>query len=90
MKKHTFVGRIKIIETQFGEIIKIGLSKQDREKLEQYQSQSGWVNINIMTSPQGKKYATIDTYGLEKEVKQDRPSTSTNTPDEINLEQIPF
>lgn len=90
MKKHIFIGSVKIIETQFGEIIKIGLSPDDRKLLEQYQSQSGWVNINIMTNPQGKKYAVVDTYGLEKEVKKEKSPKGGQTPDEINLDEIPF
>lgn len=90
MKKHIFIGNVKIIETQFGEIIKIGLSPDDRKLLEQYQSQSGWVNINIMTNPQGKKYAVVDTYGLEKEVKKEPSPEGVKTPDEINHDEIPF
>ena len=90
MTKHIFIGSVKIIETQFGKIIKIGLSSDDRKLLEQYQSQSGWVNINIMTNPQGKKYAVVDTYGLEKEVKKKASPEGVQTPDEINLDEIPF
>ena len=90
MKKHIFIGNVKIIEIQFGEIIKIGLSPEDRKLLEQYQSQSGWVNINIMTNPQGKKYVVVDTYGLEKEVTKEKSPEGVQTPNEINLDEIPL
>jgi hypothetical protein len=87
MAEKIFIGKVEIKETQWGEIIKIAFNPEDKKKLDQYSNNSGWTNISILSSKNGGKYATIDTY-----------STSTDKPkpkqvmqsEELDLETIPF
>lgn len=95
MQEKIFVGKVKTIQTKFGEMVGLGLSQQDREKLEQYTNQEGWCNILIMTNREGKKYATIDTYSIGK-TTNDPVHTNLNAipkveqKNDINLDEIPF
>ena len=68
--------QVKTQETKYGEIIKIGV------KMDEFQqnpvNERGYVNIDILTSKEGKKYAKINDY----QSTGDKP-----TP---NDEEIPF
>lgn len=68
--------QVKVQETKYGEIIKIGV------KMDEFQqnpvNERGYVNIDILTSKEGKKYAKINDY----KATGDKP-----TP---NDEEIPF
>ena len=52
--------QVKVQPTQYGEIIKLGV------KMEEFQqnpvNERGYVNIDILTSKEGKKYAKINDY----------------------------
>lgn len=51
---------VKTQETKYGEIIKLGINKD--EFLENPFNERGWINIDILTSKGGKKYAKINDY----------------------------
>lgn len=54
---------IKTVKTQYGEIIKVGIN------LEEFSNnpinERGYINFDILTSKDGKKYAALDTYKKE-------------------------
>lgn len=87
MADKIFIGKVEVKETQFGEIIKIGFSPEDREKMKQYANGMGWINISILNRKQGGKYAVVDTYNAT--AKPVAPA-HVQEDDEINLEEIPF
>lgn len=66
--------KVKVQPTQYGEIIKLGINKE--EFLQNPFNERGWVNIDILTSKEGKKYAKINDY-----------QASANNADD---EEIPF
>lgn len=52
----TFIGKIKQIQTKYGEIVKISLGPKDFAALETLKNESGWVNLQMMTKRDGGKY----------------------------------
>ena len=55
---------VKVVNTQYGEIIKLGINY---EKVgENPINDDGWINLDILTSQNGKKYAVVDTYKPKK------------------------
>lgn len=56
--------KVKVVKTQYGEIIKIGLHYE--EVCQNPINDDGWINLDILTSKNGKKYAVVDTYRLKK------------------------
>ena len=55
---------VKVVNTQYGEIIKLGINY---EKVgENPINDDGWINLDILTSKNGKKYAVVDDYKLKK------------------------
>lgn len=55
---------VKVVKTQYGEIIKLGINY---EKVgENPINDDGWINLNILTSKNGKKYVVVDTYKSKK------------------------
>ena len=52
--------KVKVVTTQYGEIIKIGVNT--KEFAGNPINEDGWVNFDILTSKNGKKYAAIDTF----------------------------
>lgn len=69
--------KVKVQETKYGEIIKLGINKD--EFLQNPFNERGWVNIDILTSKEGKKYAKINDY---KATNEDNS--------EVDTEEIPF
>ena len=56
---------VKVVPTKYGEIIKIGV--QIEKFSENPINDDGWINIDILTSKNGKKYAVVDTYKPKKQ-----------------------
>jgi hypothetical protein len=86
MADKIFIGKVEVKETQFGEIIKIGFSPEDREKMKQYANSMGWINISILNSKKGGKYAVVDVYNTPT-----KPITPILVQeDDLDLKEIPF
>lgn len=58
----TFIGNVKVIQTKYGEMVKIGISQKDFEK---YQK-NGWVNAIVKTKD-GKGWMELDTFEPKKQ-----------------------
>ena len=56
---------VKAVKTQYGEIIKVGINYE--EVGENPINDDGWINIDILTSRNGKKYAVVDTFKPNKQ-----------------------
>lgn len=52
--------QVKVQETKYGEIIKLGVKMSEFQ--ENPVNERGYVNIDILTSKEGKKYAKINDY----------------------------
>ncbi len=87
MTEKIFIGKVEVKETQFGEIIKIGFSPEDRDKMMQYANGTGWINISILNSKKGGKYAVVDTYNATAKPVSPAP---VQEDDEIDLSELPF
>lgn len=53
-----FVGRVKTIKTQYGDLVKISLSPEDLKKA----NEKGWLNLVMKKGKNGEGYLTIDTW----------------------------
>ena len=61
--------RVKTQETKYGEIIKIDINLAEFK--ENPVNERGYINIDILTSKEGKKYAKINDYKPKEETTQD-------------------
>ena len=59
---------VKVVSTQYGEIIKLGLNIN--EIAENPINEDGWINLDILTSKNGKKYAVINTFKSKKNANE--------------------
>lgn len=73
---------VKAKTTQYGEIIKLGIKKD--EFLTNPFDSRGWLNIDILTSKEGKKYPKINDY------KRTGATASEEVEEDITEEEIPF
>jgi hypothetical protein len=87
MADKIFIGKVEVKETQFGEIIKIGFSPEDRKKMKQYVNSMGWINISILNSKKGGKYAVVDVYNATAKPVAPKPVQEDN---DLDLNEIPF
>ena len=72
----------KIITTQYGEIIKLGVKVEEFKKFLETHEEKGWVNMNLMTSKDGdKKYLELDTW---------KPDGQQAKPKSNDTDSIPF
>jgi hypothetical protein len=58
MADKQFIGIVKTIPTQYGDLVKVSISREDFEK----NQVNGWVNAVFKTSKSGKKYLEVDTW----------------------------
>lgn len=78
---------IKAVKTKYGEIIKVGINLE--EFANNPINEDGWINLDILTSRNGKKYAVVDTYKPAK--KADKKAESDGQIMQFDdSEQIPF
>ena len=54
-----FVGKTSVINTKFGEIVKVALGPQDFEVLLNAKNEKGWVNLEIKDKCDGGKYIQL-------------------------------
>jgi len=54
-----FVGKTSVINTKFGEIVKVALGPQDFEVLLNAKNEKGWVNLEIKDKRDGGKYLQL-------------------------------
>ena len=60
--KRKYVGRVETKNTQYGDIIKVGIGPNDFEILNSSKSAKGWVTIDIKAKQGGGYYAEIASY----------------------------
>lgn len=62
---------VKTVKTQYGEIIKIGINVD--EFMQNPINERSYINFDILTSKEGKKYAALDTYKPKQEPIEEMP-----------------
>jgi hypothetical protein len=65
MADKVFVGKTTVVNTKFGQIVKVALGPQDFEVLTNAKNDKGWVNLEIKDKRDGGKYIQ-----LQGEMKQ--------------------
>lgn len=54
---------VDTVETQYGEIVKLGFNVNKFILFAQeHISDTGWLNVDILTNKDGKKYAALNNY----------------------------
>ncbi len=59
MADKVFVGKTTVVNTKFGQIVKVALGPQDFEVLTNNKNDKGWVNLEIKDKRDGGKYIQI-------------------------------
>ena len=54
-----FVGKTSVVNTKFGQIVKVALGPQDFEVLQNNKNETGWVNLEIKDKRDGGKYIQL-------------------------------
>jgi hypothetical protein len=55
----TFVAKTSVVNTQYGQIVKIALGPQDFEVLQNAKNEKGWVNLEMKDKRDGGKYLQL-------------------------------
>ena len=63
MSEKQFVGNVKTVPTQYGEIIKLGIPQADFDKY----VKNGWLNLSLKKAKSGKYYMEVDTFEPKKQ-----------------------
>lgn len=80
---------VRVQETQFGEIIKVGIKKDDF--LTNPFKDTGWINIDIKKGKSGKMYAEVNTYQKGSQEQNSADDLEVGFDDvEFDDEEIPF
>ena len=65
-------------ETQYGEILKLSFKVEKfKQFLNENQNENGYVNVDILTNKDGKKYAVLNEY-KKPEAQQEQRSEQPN------------
>lgn len=59
MSDKVFVGKTNVVNTKYGEIVKVALGPQDFEVLQNAKNEKGWVNLEIKDKRDGGKYIQL-------------------------------
>ena len=75
MSEKVFVGKTTVVNTQYGQIVKVALYPQDFEVLQNAKNDKGWVNFEMKDKRDGGKYVQ-----LQGEMKR-KPQAVNDTDD---------
>jgi hypothetical protein len=75
MSEKVFVGKTTVVNTQYGQIVKVALGPQDFEVLQNAKNDKGWVNLEMKDKRDGGKYVQ-----LQGEMKR-KPQAVNDTDD---------
>ena len=59
MADKVFVGKTTVVNTKFGQIVKVALGPKDFEVLTNNKNDKGWVNLEIKDKRDGGKYIQL-------------------------------
>jgi hypothetical protein len=59
MADKVFVGKTNVVNTKFGQIVKVAFGPQDFEVLQNAKNEKGWVNLEIKDKRDGGKYIQL-------------------------------
>ena len=59
MADKVFVGKTNVVNTKFGQIVKVTFGPQDFEVLQNAKNDKGWVNLEIKDKRDGGKYIQL-------------------------------
>ena len=82
--------KVSVVETKYGEIIKLGV-KMDEFKQNPV-NERGYLNIDILTSQKGTKYAVINDYKSQKTVTSEEvcEEFEGQSVDFADADEVPF
>lgn len=76
--KRKYVGRVETKNTQYGDIIKMGLGPNDFEIINSSKSAKGWVTIDIKAKKDGGYYAEIASFEPKSNYGQPKVAAPVN------------
>jgi hypothetical protein len=59
MSDKVFVGKTSVVNTKYGQIVKVALGPQDFEVLSNSKNEKGWVNLEMKDKRDGGKYLQL-------------------------------
>lgn len=59
MSEKVFVGKTTVVNTKYGQIVKVALGPQDFEVLSNSKNSKGWVNLEMKDKRDGGKYIQL-------------------------------
>ena len=96
MADNIYCGNARVINTKFGDITKVSMSKSDINKIVGYMKQENleWVNLEVLSKrnpEEGKPthYVRIDTYKPAPKNETGLPESESQT-DEGDDDSLPF
>jgi hypothetical protein len=73
-----FVGKTSVVNTKFGQIVKVAFGPQDFEVLANAKNEKGWVNLEMKDKRDGGKYLQ-----LQGEMQQQSRPAPVNDGDDM-------
>jgi len=73
-----FVGKTSVVNTKFGQIVKVAFGPQDFEVLMNAKNEKGWVNLEMKDKRDGGKY-----FQLQGEMKSQPKAQAVNDVDDM-------
>jgi hypothetical protein len=83
MKDKVFLGRIKVINTRYGEMVKVSFGPKDLEILNEHKNDQGWSNWVLKESQSGSKYMELDDWKAARETWQESQNSMADDEDDL-------
>jgi len=84
-EEKVFLGKVKAVETQYGELLKISFGEEDLKELAQHKNVAGWSNWEIKKSKAGGMYMELDTWVPKERYAEEKPSQTVSESAEDDL-----
>ena len=81
MSDKVFVGKTSVVNTKYGEIVKVAFGPQDFEVLMNAKNEKGWVNLEMKDKRDGGKYFQLQQ--AMPQGGQRQPAQAVNDSDDM-------
>ena len=78
MSDKQFVGKTSVVNTKYGQIVKVAFGPQDFEVLMNAKNEKGWVNLEMKDKRDGGKYLQV-----QGELKSQPEAVAVNDTDDM-------
>jgi hypothetical protein len=85
-----FLGKVRKVNTQYGELTKISFGALDIQALQKHANEKGWSNWDLKESQSGNHYLELNTWTAMTQPLSERNTSNPQSNTKKQTDDLPF